>query len=134
MAILGKESEEDVQTDENGNEIPNENNQNGKLLYLHPNLKQNLNKKKFNLGLNPDPAQAIKPVTDADGNQQNPEDQEPKEEAPKPPRTVNLFKNIFYNLKLNFLNFCLILENDFKNNSQNIFVHELWLIPTGLEH
>jgi hypothetical protein len=41
MAILGKESEEDVQTDENGNEIPNENNLNGKF-YIYIKIKLNL--------------------------------------------------------------------------------------------
>lgn len=91
MAILGKETEEDVQTDENGNEIPNENNQNGNFYILNEKKKLKIIPKNKNLGLNTDPAQAIKPATDADGNQQNPEDQEPKEEAPKPPRTVNIF-------------------------------------------
>ena len=78
MAILGKETVNDVELDENGNEIVKEPNEEGK---------ENED------GKTPDPAAAIKPVTDADNAEKNPEGNEGGDEAnndaPKPPRTVS---------------------------------------------
>ena len=85
MAILGKETINDVELDENGNEIvkdPNENPEN-------------------EIPKTPDPAAAIKPVTDADNpekkDDENGEEKEAGDEendAPKPPRTVTFLNLI----------------------------------------
>jgi hypothetical protein len=76
MAILGKETVNDVELDEDGNEIVKEPNEDD--------------------GKTPDPAAAIKPATDADNPEKNPDenpegkegDEEANNDAPKPPRTV----------------------------------------------
>jgi hypothetical protein len=82
MAILGKETVNDVELDENGNEIVKE-----------PNEERKENED----GKTPDPAVAIKPVTDADNAEKNAEENpehneggdEANNDAPKPPRTVS---------------------------------------------
>ena len=90
MAILGKETVNDVELDEDGNEIVKEPNEEGK---------------ENEHGKTPDPAAAIKPATDADNPEKNPEenpegkegDEEANNDAPKPPRTVI---HLFFNLNL----------------------------------
>lgn len=83
MAILGKETVNEVELDENGNEIVKE-----------PTENANENEPRKT----PDPAAVIKPATDADDPEKKAEDnegeegdEEAKNDAPKPPRTVNYY-------------------------------------------
>ena len=77
MAILGKETVNDVELDENGNEI----------------IKETDNE--MEMAKTPDPSAAIKPATDVDNpekktdeNGEEKEGDEDENDAPKPPRTV----------------------------------------------